>query len=80
MSKMGWVAYLSELGDKEELVDYLMNDCHFKDRRSAELSADRFMKAQQELEEEGIWQKKKQDIDDAPPGYYIPLEREDVGK
>lgn len=56
---MGWVAYLSELGDKEELVDYLMNDCYFKDRRSAELSADRFLKAQQELEEEGIWKKKE---------------------
>jgi hypothetical protein len=77
MSKMGWVAHLAEKGDKDELVDYLMSDCYFKDHRQAEMAADNFLDAQQQLEEEGIWKKKKEDIDNCPPGYYVPLERED---
>ena len=79
MSKMGWVAHLAEKGAKDELVDYLMSDCYFKDHRQAEMAADNFLDAQQQLEEEGIWKKKKEDIDNCPPGYYVPLEREDRG-
>ena len=52
MSKMGWVAHLAELGDKDELVDYLLTDCYFKDQRQAEMAADDFLDAQKELEEE----------------------------
>lgn len=71
MSKMSWVAHLTEQGDRDELIAYLMSDCYFKDYRQAELSADSFLDAQKELEEEGIWKKKKEDIDDCPSGYYL---------
>lgn len=59
MGKMSWVAHLSEKGDKNELTEYLLSSCYFKDKRQAEMAADEFIKAQKELEERGIWKKKK---------------------
>jgi|TARA_B100000315_G_scaffold46491_1_gene41242 hypothetical protein len=55
MGKMAWVSHLTEQGDRDELIAYLMSDCYFKDHRQAELAADSFLDAQKELEEEGIW-------------------------
>jgi len=55
MGKMAWVSHLTEQGDRDELIAYLMSDCYFKDHRQAELAADSFLNAQKELEEEGIW-------------------------
>ena len=71
MGKMAWVSHLTEQGDRDELIAYLMSDCYFKDYKQAESAADSFLTAQKELEEEGIWKKKKEDIDNCPPGYYL---------
>ena len=71
MGKMAWVSHLTEQGDRDELIAYLMSDCYFKDYKQAESAADSFLTAQKELEEEGIWKKKKEDIDYCPPGYYL---------
>ena len=55
MGKMKVVAQLVEEGDKEMLVDYLLNGCHFGGERGAILMAEELFTAKEQLEEEGIW-------------------------
>lgn len=49
MSKMGWIAYLAEQGNRDELIDYLSDDCYFKNIKQTRLAADRFLKVQRDL-------------------------------
>lgn len=55
MGKMKVVAQLVEEGDKEMLVDYLLNGCSLDGERGAIKMAEELLEAKEQLEEEGIW-------------------------
>ena len=55
MGKMKVVAQLVEEGDKEMLVDYLLNSCSFGGEKGAITMAEELFKAKDQLEDEGIW-------------------------
>ena len=55
MGKMKVIAQLVEEGDKEMLVDYLLNSCQFGGERGAIKMAEELFIATEQLEEEGIW-------------------------
>ena len=55
MGKMKVVAQVVAAGDKEMLVDYLLNSCAFGGEKGAIKMAEELFIASEQLEEEGIW-------------------------
>ena len=62
MGDMSWLSHLVTTGAKEELTDFLKD----KGFRKPKFAAEQFLKAQEEIERDGMKRKEKELNDDEP--------------